>query len=89
MTHTLLAGQVTISGAASQFPDAYGLLATIKGHPDNTGNVYIGQSDVTTLNGFPLAAGEAVVVVIEGNLDVLYAESDVENERVCWVISDA
>jgi len=89
MTHTFFAGQITISGSAAQFPSANGVLATIKGHPDNTGNVYVGPEGVTTLTGFPLAAGEAIVIAIEGNISILYADADVNNEKICWVISDA
>lgn len=45
---------------------------TLYASPANTGTIYVGRSDVTTSNGFPLCAGEAVEVPAE-DVAVIYA----------------
>lgn len=45
---------------------------TLYASPANTGTIYVGRSDVTTSNGFPLRAGEAVEVPAE-DVAVIYA----------------
>lgn len=85
-----LTGQVTISGV-TQLPDRDGILVTLKAHPDNTDTVWVGNDGAGTLSadsGYPLDSGEAVVIAIEGNLNRIFAVADVDNEKVCWVLSD-
>lgn len=55
VTTTAARISTTDSGRASQ-------KCTLYASPSNTGVVYLGRSDVTTSNGFPLRAGEAVEI---------------------------
>ena len=82
-------GQVTVSGI-TQFPSAQCVAAGIKAHPDNTDTIWIGSSTVSGTTGYPLNAGEQVTIILDiGNLNTLYAISDVENEKACWIKVDA
>ena len=40
--------------------------------PSNGGLIYIGSSDVSASNGFPLAAGEVLRIAFIANLNQLY-----------------
>lgn len=65
---------------------AFGVL--VKADKDNTGIVYIGDYSVTVTGGaypgFPLSAGEAVLVEID-NIDKVYAIADTAVQEVHWI----
>ncbi len=56
----------------------------IKAHPDNTGVVYIGDSAVTTLTGFPLSKNEVVVLKIT-NLNQIYFIASASNQKIAFI----
>jgi len=89
-TGATLSGQVTVTtaGTAVQGTDV-GLDngVYVKAHPDNTDTVWVGQDgadDVSSTTGFPLDAGEAIVVQVD-NLNMLWFDADVNGEKVCWL----
>lgn len=50
---------------------------------DGNNTIYIGGSDVTVANGFPLTAGEKIAIDIQGNPNVtIYAISDAGGQNV-------
>ena len=63
---------------------------TFQAHPDNTGNIYVGDSDVAAGRGAALSAGEAIEFVGDPRfcaadefiLSDFYADADVTNEEV-------
>jgi len=57
------------------------LSITIKADDDNTDDVYIGKSGVTTSNGFRLRPGQAITIFIS-NPSVLYAISGSTGQKV-------
>jgi len=63
----------------------------IKADPANSGTVYIGHTDVVTADtvaatdGFPLSAGDAVVIPIE-NGNSVYAVASGAGQKVFWLI---
>jgi hypothetical protein len=81
-------GQITVTTAGTevQGPDCVGGEFFLKAHPDNTDTVWVGESAgaVTSSTGFPLDAGESVVVKV-GNLIDLWFDSDVNGEKICWL----
>lgn len=84
-----LSGQVTVTttGTAVQGPSTpTGRLFAIKAHQDNTDVIWVGNDgagDVASGNGFPLNAGEGVVV--DGpTLNKLWFDADVNGEKACW-----
>jgi hypothetical protein len=84
-----LSGQVTVTtaGTAVQGTSQVGHLFAVKAHPDNTDAVWVGNDDagdVTSSNGYPLDAGETVVLVL-GNLNQAWFDADVSGEKVCWI----
>ena len=84
-----LSGQVTVTtaGTAVRGSDVPGRLFNIKAHPDNTDSAWVGEDgagDVAAANGFPLDAGESVVVEL-ANLNHLWFDADVNGEKLCWL----
>ena len=57
------------------------LSITIKADDDNTDDIYIGKSGVTTSNGFRLRPGQAITIFIS-NPSVLYAISGTAGQKV-------
>ena len=88
-----LSGHVTVttSGTAVQGPaTTNGELFALKGHPDNTDTVWVGNDgagDVSSSNGFPLNAGETIIidVVDTGNLSGVWFDADVNGEKAIWI----
>ena len=78
---------VTTAGTAVQGSDVPGSIFAIKAHPDNTDTVWVGEDgagDVSAANGFPLNAGESVVVEV-ANLNHFWFDADVNGEKLCWL----
>jgi len=57
---------------------------TIRTHTTNNGYVYIGNSDVTTANGYQLAAGQSVTLNVN-NVKNIYAVGSVNPQTVSWI----
>lgn len=60
----------------------------IKAHPDNTGNVVIGndgEDDVDFSTGVVLEAGDVIVFNYVGDIEDIYLNGYVENEGICWI----
>ncbi len=76
------AEQITTTSFASKFG------VTVKAAADNTGTVYIGNSDVTAgttagTDGFPLEPGESITLPVN-NSNLLYAIGSAANQKVFW-----
>ena len=57
---------------------------SIKALSTNTGLIYVGNSTVTSGNGFELAKGEAITVITP-NLANVYIDSGVDGEGVSYI----
>jgi hypothetical protein len=62
----------------------------IKAHKDNTGTVFVGNSDVTAngtdaTDGFPLEAGESVTVEAS-NANLVYVIGSAANQKAYWLV---
>lgn len=51
---------------------------------DDAADAYIGNKDVTINNGYRIAKGEVVQLVINP-LDAIYVVSNKTNHRMCWI----
>lgn len=78
-------GELAGSATALQMPSVVCSYVIFKGHPTNTGNVYIGSSSVTVANGTTdtttgmlVAPGEqlSLIPVPGGNLNAFYRICD-------------
>lgn len=79
-------GQVTLSDSAvTQFSDVQLVVVALKAEPDNTSTIWIGDENVSTTTGFPLDAGETIVIAVDGNLEVLYGIAETNGDKVCWI----
>ena len=64
----------------------------VKALTTNTGLVYIGNDgagDVSSSNGFPLSAGNVVILNHISNLSAVIVDSAVNGEGVAWLILNA
>jgi len=80
-------GQVDVGTSAVQLtssstPCKFGVV--IKADDDNSGNVYIGGSGVTTSNGFRLKAGQGISFEID-DASKVYAIADSTGQKVHWI----
>ena len=60
---------------------------TIKALPGNTNNVYVGDSSVSSSNGFVLDAGESIDLDLD-NLATIYLDVDTNGEGVSYVATN-
>ena len=56
----------------------------IKALPTNTGYVYVGKDPVTSSTGYPLLAGEEIVILTDNLLDV-FVDVSVNGEGVAYL----
>ena len=56
----------------------------LRGHPDNTDDVWVMPHGRTKANGFPLSYSHAVIVNVS-NLNALDFDADVNNNKICWI----
>lgn len=75
-------GVAAVRLSATSFPLWFGV--TVKADDDNAGDVYIGDSGVTVLNGFRLAAAAAVTLEVN-NVDIVYAIGSAAGQEVQYV----
>jgi len=67
--------QISVSTTAVQLPDYECKIAIIKNDDDSSNNVFVGDSSVSTSNGFKLTPG-AGVIAAPSNLNIFYVVSD-------------
>ena len=61
---------------------------TVKAKRGNTGNIYVGDSGVSSANGFILTRGEAISLDID-DLNKVYIDADTTSEGVTFIsVSD-
>jgi len=81
-------GQITVTTAGTevQGPATRGAWWAIKGHPSNTGQIYVGNvgATVSSTTVFTLAAGDIVYIRIH-SLDALWFDSSVNGEKAVWL----
>jgi hypothetical protein len=75
---------VTTAGTRIQLPANTIRTITIKGKAANVGIIYVGSSDVTASNGFPIAAGDTISLDL-ANSDLVWLDSSVSGEGVNWI----
>jgi len=66
---------ISVGTSVVQLPDYECLLAIIKNDDDSSGNIFIGDSSVSTTNGFKLTPGSGIIINPQ-NLNLIYAVSD-------------
>lgn len=83
---SVLNGSVTVTTAGTrvQFPTNTLKAITVKADVANTGIIYLGNSTVTSANGFELAAGDTISFDI-ANSNVLYIDASANNQMVNWL----
>lgn len=75
----------TTAGVAVQIASSTSIASvTLRALSSNTGKVYVGNSTVTALNGFQLAADETVSIDIN-NLNKVYIDVAVNGEGVTYI----
>jgi hypothetical protein len=57
----------------------------IKALAANTGVIYLGDSTVSSTNGFQLAAGEIMLIQQAGNLKDIYIDASANSQGVSWM----
>lgn len=89
MPGALTAGGTHVTGAGTAV--VFGSAALVAGvmiypHPNNTGTVWVGGSNVGTTyaTGAPLAPGASPVFAYIGSLTKLYVNATSANDVVCW-----
>ena len=85
---TLYTAQESVGTSAIQFNGGTSLqpkkYVTIKVQSSNTGRIYIGDSSVSTSNGFLLEAGDILKIDIN-NINKLYAISSSGTNTLTWM----
>lgn len=85
---SIVYGQTTVTahGTAEALGASVALVSgvRIKALAANTGNIYIGDVNVDSTNGFILAAGEEVFVECD-DLASIYIDSDADSEGVSYI----
>lgn len=71
------------SGSSLTVPDGSELVVRADG--GNAGNIYVGDSDVTSSNGFVLGAGESVSLPTN-DVNNVHIDSDNNGEGVSWLV---
>lgn len=81
-----MTGQITVTTAGTRVQGSNSLCTSLilKAHPSNTGIVYVGNSSVSSSTGFPLSAGDAVLVDA-GNLNELYFDASANAQKICYL----
>jgi len=81
-TTDIFHGQVDVGTSEVQLTTETDCLSiTIKADDDNTDDIYIGKTGVTTTNGFRLRPGQAITIYIS-NPSILYAISGTAGQKV-------
>jgi len=83
----IISGQKNVSsaGTAEALGSATDIISvTIKAKSSNTGNIYVGGSDVSSSNGLILEPGDAVSLDIN-DLSTVYIDADTNGEGVSYL----
>ena len=75
---------VTTAGTELQLADHSCISVTIKAKAANTGNIFVGGSDVSSATGLILAAGEAISLDIT-NTNLVYIDSATDGDGVSYI----
>ena len=83
-------GQITVTTAGTevQGPSVSGTPFQIKALPTNTGVMYVGNDGsnaVSSSTGYPLSAGDVVILGNITNLNQIYVDSSINGEKVAWI----
>jgi hypothetical protein len=81
---------VTTAGTSLRGPDQTAHEVYLRGHPNNTKEVYVGGADgeVSGTTGFPLPPTGPAICLIVSNLSALWFDANVSGEKVCWILVD-
>jgi len=87
VSSTINYGQVTVGTTAVQLtststPLNFGIV--VKADPNNSGNVYVGDSSVSTSNGYLLTPGESISFEID-DVSKVYVVADTDNQKIYWI----
>ena len=75
-------GTSAVQLATSSTPLKFGIV--VKADPSNSGKVYVGDSSVSTSNGYCLTAGEGIAFEID-DASKVYVVADTDNQKVYWL----
>jgi len=75
-------GTSAVQLATSSTPLKFGIV--VKADPSNSGKVYVGDSSVSTSNGYLLTAGEGIAFEID-DASKVYVVADTDNQKVYWL----
>jgi len=76
-------GQQAVTGTAAQLPSFTSNAVCIEVIPGGSQTVYIGDSTVTTSNGFPIAAGTGLCFISQ-NLNKIYVVAASTGSTIAW-----
>ena len=82
-------GQKVVTTAGTQVllitDDEEIYVITIKAKSTNTGDIYVGDADVSSSTGFILSAGEEVTIFIDEDDTSIWIDSSVNGEGVSYI----
>ena len=87
----LSTGQKTVTTSGVRVQLGTGIVNSpvlIKAPTTNSGIVYVGNSNVNSLVGFGLSAGQQVEIKEVGNLGNIYLDSSINNQTAYWIAFD-
>ena len=80
---------VTTAGTAEQLPDQSvpdGFAVTIRGHPDNEGYMYIGNSKSDAEDHITPVGPDDVYSLKVKNVNAIWVDAQYSGEKVIWVV---
>jgi hypothetical protein len=87
----LSTGQATVVTAGVRVQLGTGVVNSgilVKALSTNTGIVYVGNSTVSSSNGFPLSADQVLVLDKVGKLSDIYVDASVNTQKVAYMTMD-
>jgi hypothetical protein len=85
---SLVTGQKLVPIGTAQRLSPSSVAATrmiaVQAFDSNTGNVFLGVSDVTTSNGWPIGPGQAITIA-SSDVTKLFVISETGGQRVSWM----
>ena len=85
---TIIYGRKTVSVAGTAellLTSTFTQSVTIKALSGNTGDVYVGDSGVTSSNGYPLSPGETISMDADHQEVLFYIDVDTNGEGVAYI----
>lgn len=85
-----LTGQITVAAAGTEVrgSNVPGTAFAIKAHPDNAGDVYVGNNGsngVAAADGYVLEPAEEIEFAVD-NLDALWFDAAQNGDKFCWAM---